>query len=124
MVDGKCNGPIETTNSCQVFCEQRQTGFYGMETRPASSSGDQFAPGQSMQITESTEYSVSHAFSIGVDGVAKGTIGAGVTYQWSITETKGSQRSLIPGEGGTSREYHARWVYFPRLIESCDTLQR
>jgi hypothetical protein len=114
-----------------------------METRSAGRAGDAVAPGQLAEITESGEITVAHSFSITGDGVIKGAIGAGVGYQCkcpdrlfaqitvanqvlpgSISETKGTSRTLTPAPEDEHPDYYSRWVYFPRLIESCGIVQR
>lgn len=78
--NGVCEGTFDPNNNCKVFCELTRTGPYGPEQRASGRSGERTTPGISATIVESTEFSVSNGSSIGVDGVSKGAIVAGVSY--------------------------------------------
>lgn len=78
---GKCTGDFDPANDCQVFCELRRTGLYGPESKPLGAAQDRTAPGDTAVLEKGTEYSVTQGFSIGVEGVAKGAVGAGIGYQ-------------------------------------------
>lgn len=78
--DGVCEGTFDPNHNCEVFCEPKRTGLYGVEGRPSGKSGERLAPGISTTFMESTEYSVSNGFSIGTEGVHKEAIGAVVSY--------------------------------------------
>ncbi|KAM7199706.1 hypothetical protein V8F33_004358 [Rhypophila sp. PSN 637] len=120
--DGKCHGEFVQSNDCQVFCELKRTGLYGRESRPDGKGGDRISPGFTTELTETQEYTVSHAFSVSLDGVAWEAVGAGLGYQVSFSETKGHGVSKATDE--TSDKYFSRWVFFPKLIESCGTVSR
>ncbi|GJC89251.1 hypothetical protein ColLi_12089 [Colletotrichum liriopes] len=113
--DGTCGQITPENNKCQTFCELRRTGFYGHEERAPGPGGSQQAPGVKPELTKGHETSISNGFSIGVDGIFKDAIGAGVSYaSYSITLTDEVEN---PG-------FNHRWVFFPKLIESCGTLSR
>ncbi|KAK4182376.1 hypothetical protein QBC35DRAFT_457355 [Podospora australis] len=119
--NGVCGDPaFVDINTCQIFCEQTQTGFYGPEDRASGKSGERSSPNIKATIVASTEYSVSNGFSISVEGVAKEVIGAGVTYTWSSTTTTGTAIERTAEE--VSDKYFSRWVFLPKLIESCGTV--
>ncbi|GKT66838.1 hypothetical protein ColTof3_14177 [Colletotrichum tofieldiae] len=113
--DGTCGQITPENNKCQTFCELRRTGFFGHEERAPGPGGSQQAPGVKPELTKGHETSISNGFSIGVDGIFKDAIGAGVSYaSYSITLTDEVEN---PG-------FNHRWVFFPKLIESCGTLSR
>ncbi|KAK3987533.1 hypothetical protein QBC44DRAFT_245859 [Cladorrhinum sp. PSN332] len=120
--DGVCEGSFDPNNNCEAFCELTRTGLYGPEERPSGRSGERTAPGIKATIVESTEFSVSNGFSIGVDGVSKDAIGAGVSYSWSSTITKGNAIERTAED--VSDKYWSRWIFLPKLIMSCGTIGR
>lgn len=93
IVDGKCTGGYDPANDCQVFCELKRTGFYGPETALGGAARDPAPPGKPPALQAGTEYSVTHGFSIGVEGVAKGAVGAGIGYQ-----CQWDQNAFIPDD--------------------------
>ncbi|KAF4910482.1 hypothetical protein CGCVW01_v011688 [Colletotrichum viniferum] len=85
--DGTCGQITPENNKCQVFCELRRTGFLGHEQRAPGAGGDQQLPGKAVELGAGSETSISNGFSIGVEGIFKEAIGAGVSYAWSLTKT-------------------------------------
>lgn len=81
LADGSCPAPITHENGCQVYCEVRRAGFLGLETRAPDEWGELTAAGTLRNLESGHETSISSGFSIGVDGVFKDSIGAGVSYQ-------------------------------------------
>jgi hypothetical protein len=77
--DGSC-GSVSTDNGCQVFCELRRRGLLGHETRASGKSGNQQPASTVVTFEDGLEISISNGFSIGVDGVFKDAIGAGLGY--------------------------------------------
>lgn len=67
-----------TTARCSA---SSRTGFYGPETALGGAARDPAPPGKPPALQAGTEYSVTHGFSIGVEGVVKGAVGAGIGYQ-------------------------------------------
>lgn len=129
--DGSCGAYKSLENNCEQFCEQTRMGLLGIETR-APGTGGQAAPVTTgLEVADGTEVSITNGFSIGVDGVFKDVIGAGLSYSWSITTTTSKTTThtidekdiahLTPEELKTTR---VRWVYFPLLIKSCGTVSR
>jgi hypothetical protein len=44
-------------------------------------------PTDGVEVAAGTEISITNSYSIGVDGVFKEVVGAGLSYSWSITTT-------------------------------------
>ncbi|KAI8297281.1 hypothetical protein K4K59_003552 [Colletotrichum sp. SAR11_240] len=120
--DGTCGQITPENNKCQVFCELRRTGFLGHEQRAPGAGGDQQLPGKAVELGAGSETSISNGFSIGVEGIFKEVIGAGVSYEWSLTKT--TFVSTTQKVSNVSPEHYTRWVFFPKLIESCGTTSR
>ncbi|KAI1261733.1 hypothetical protein F5Y18DRAFT_430757 [Xylariaceae sp. FL1019] len=124
MHDGIC-GEQTVDNDCQQWCELRRTGLLGHESAAPGKGGEAQPANIELQLENGLEISISNGFSIGVDGVFKEVVGAGLSYAWSITTTKSYTvvMSSSDYDGLTDTEgVFARWVYFPKLIESCGTV--
>jgi len=78
--DGSCDGELNPGNQCQVFCEVKRTGFLGIETVAPGEWGVQKPANQPFTLANGVETTVSHGFSIGIEGIVKEVFGAGVTY--------------------------------------------
>lgn len=81
MKDGVCDGEIKPSNQCQVFCEIRRTGFFGMEQRLEGEAGQRSPSGVKVTLGAGHEVAISNGFSINGDGVWKDAIGLGVSYE-------------------------------------------
>jgi hypothetical protein len=79
--DGTCPGDLNPGNKCSIFCEQSRTGLLGIEQDAPGDYAKPLGPGLVLELQEGLEVSVSNGFSIGVDGVFKDAIGAGLSYQ-------------------------------------------
>ncbi|KAK7971567.1 hypothetical protein PG989_016583 [Apiospora arundinis] len=120
--DGSC-GEVKPGNQCQVFCELRRTGFFGMEQRLDGEAGGRSPSGVKVAIGAGHEVGISNGFSINAEGVIKEVIGLGVTYEWSMTEAKSVSIERTADETAPPGRY-SRWVYFPKYVESCGTLSQ
>ncbi|KAF0317042.1 hypothetical protein GQ607_015702 [Colletotrichum asianum] len=120
--DGSCGGQIVPESNCQAFCELRRTGFLGHEERAPGEGGNQMLPGEAKELGGGFETSISNGFSIGVEGIFTEVIGAGVSYEWSISKT--TLTTTTRSMKDVSSEQYSRWVFFPKLIESCGTVSR
>lgn len=108
---------------CQIYCEIKRTGFYGMERpAPGSVSNMRGVPGTSLSLEKGYEFSVSHAFSATAEGTLKAVFAAGVSYAYSVTQTTGT--TVVMSPEAKSDTHWSRWVYFPKLIETCGIIQR
>ncbi|KAK8024510.1 hypothetical protein PG993_012576 [Apiospora rasikravindrae] len=121
--DGSCGGEIKPENQCQVFCEIRRTGFYGMEQRLEGEAGQRSPPGVKVTVGAGHEIGVSNGFSISVEGVIKEVIGLGVSYEWSMEEVKSTTIERTAEDMAPPGRY-SRWVYMPKYVESCGTISR
>ncbi|KAJ0382287.1 hypothetical protein COL922a_012875 [Colletotrichum nupharicola] len=92
--DGSCGGQIVPESNCQAFCELRRTGFLGHEERAPGEGGNQMLPGEAKELGGGFETSISNGFSIGVEGIFKEVIGAGVRYEY--LENVANVCSLVP----------------------------
>ncbi|KAJ0279907.1 hypothetical protein COL940_006478 [Colletotrichum noveboracense] len=79
--DGVPHLTIVPESNCQAFCELRRTGFLGHEERAPGEGGNQMLPGEAKELGGGFETSISNGFSIGVEGIFKEVIGAGVSYE-------------------------------------------
>jgi hypothetical protein len=113
---GVCGTPSPYENKCQTYCEVRRTGFYGLETFPDGQAGQNNGPSLKVALAQNTEYSVTHAVSVGVEGVIADVFGLGVGYEYSVTTTKGRSIEISIDTNGKD---NWRWVYFPKMIETC-----
>ena len=68
-------------NNCQVYCEVRRTGFLGQEAPAPGQAGQLHAKNINVAMTKGDEVTITSGFSIGVEGIFKETIGAGISYQ-------------------------------------------
>ncbi|KAJ0310219.1 hypothetical protein Brms1b_008812 [Colletotrichum noveboracense] len=85
---------IVPESNCQAFCELRRTGFLGHEERAPGEGGNQMLPGEAKELGGGFETSISNGFSIGVEGIFKEVIGAGVSYEY--LENVANVCSLVP----------------------------
>lgn len=88
--DGSC-GEVKPGNQCQVFCELRRTGFYGMEQRLDGEAGGRSPSGVKVTLGAGHEIGISNGFSINADGVIKEVIGLGVTYECKVSTWKNNK---------------------------------
>ncbi|OBS19927.1 hypothetical protein FPOA_11652 [Fusarium poae] len=121
IVDGVCPSPIYR-HDCWSYCEQRRAGYLGLESRPEGQEGTQNLPAIKAVLSENTEYSNSHGFSIGVEGVFKEMFGAGVNYDFSTSVTYG--KTVQQDSEEINDKDYWRWVYFPKWIETCGIASR
>ncbi|KAJ8108291.1 hypothetical protein OPT61_g8274 [Boeremia exigua] len=129
--DGSCGAWQSLENGCEQFCEQTRMGLLGVETSAPGKAGESNAVTLGIGVDEGTEVSISNGFSIGVEGVFKEVVGAGLSYSWSLTTTKSFSTSLSAKDDETEHlsteekaELRSRWVYFPKLIKSCGTVSK
>lgn len=106
-------------------------GLLGVETRAPGKGGESTPVTVAVEVTAGTEVSITNGFSIGVEGVFKDVVGAGLSYSWSLTETKSYATTLTSRDTDVEHlsdeeiaNTWARWVYFPRLIKSCGTVSK
>ncbi|KAG9255763.1 uncharacterized protein F5Z01DRAFT_699541 [Emericellopsis atlantica] len=124
----------EEDGSCGPISARSNEWLLGPETSAPGEAGEPRSPGQAVAMTEGEETSVSQGFSAGLEGVVKEVFGAGVTYschpRMRLTKHQGSrstaklssfERSADPP---ASDEYWSRWVFFPKLIESCGNISK
>lgn len=78
---GVCGDPDNADDLCEHYCEVRRTGLVGMETTAPGKYGRYTGPGLTSTLGEGESTSITKGFSIGVEGVAKEVIGAGVSFE-------------------------------------------
>ncbi|XWX01835.1 hypothetical protein V2A60_009864 [Cordyceps javanica] len=118
---GVCGDPDDADDHCEQYCEVRRTGLIGLESTAPGIYGRYTAAGIQASIAEGESVSITKGFSIGVEGIAKEVIGAGVSFEWSIEKT---ESKTIEQAGETSDKYGTRWVFFAKFIESCGSVSR
>lgn len=79
--DGVCGDPDNADDNCEHYCEIRRTGLVGMETIAPGKFGEYNLPGVVYNLAEGESTTITKGFSIGVEGVAKEVIGAGVSFE-------------------------------------------
>lgn len=129
--DGSCADYKSLDGGCERFCEQKRMGLLGMETRAPGIGGQSAPVTVGVEVAEGTEISITNGYSIGVDGIFKEVVGAGLSYSWSITTTTSKTVTRTMTEDDTKhlsdedkKTTWARWVYFPKLIKSCGTVSK
>lgn len=129
--DGSCGAWKALSNKCQQFCEKTRMGLLGVETRAPGKGGESTPVTVAVEVSQGTEVTISNGFSIGVEGVYKDVVGAGLSYSWSISETKSYATTLTSRDTDVEHlsseeraNTWARWVFFPRLIKSCGTVSK
>ncbi|TPX13314.1 uncharacterized protein E0L32_006287 [Thyridium curvatum] len=120
--DGSC-GETNPDNGCAVYCEVKRTYFVGPETLIDGPEGDRASAGQKINIVKGKTITVGGGVSIGVEGVLKEVIGAGVNFEYSM-EVSTSTEQEWEGQPSTDPNVWARWVTFAKYVESCGSVSR
>ncbi|KAI0396017.1 hypothetical protein F5Y17DRAFT_151444 [Xylariaceae sp. FL0594] len=124
--DGSCAPILPTDNldtDCKAFCELRRTGLLGPETRAWGKSGELQPASTQIQFQAGTEVAVTTSFSVSIEGVFKDVFGAGLGYENSMTVATSNVTAVSSGDvADPAKNFFARWVFFPKLIESCGTI--
>ncbi|KAH8890644.1 hypothetical protein GQ53DRAFT_765837 [Thozetella sp. PMI_491] len=118
--DGTC-GSLTTAVHCEMYCEVRRTYFLGIENRAPDKYGDSHPPGITVSLQEGEETSITYGFGIGVDGTFKDVVGAGVTFEYSVTQSKSKTIAI---EAEPSDKYYSRWVFWPKMLETCGSVSK
>ncbi|KAF2120890.1 hypothetical protein BDV96DRAFT_280548 [Lophiotrema nucula] len=117
--DGNCPGFDDTDKQCTSYCEVRRTGFLGPEEIVPGEAGEIAAKGKQVNVEHGLEISITHGFSIDLGATILDAVSLGVSYQFSITNTKST---TVVHTGVEDPPERARWVYFARFIETCGDL--
>ncbi|KAJ9149749.1 hypothetical protein NKR23_g4108 [Pleurostoma richardsiae] len=118
--DRSCGQP-NIENKCEVYCEVKRTYFIGMETTAPGTWGDQIALGVRASLQEEDETTISKGFSIGIDGNFGDAITSGVGFEYSVEHTT---VKTIPYEVDIDNVNYYRWVFFPKLVETCASVSK